>query len=90
MPDYRRNRIAGGCYFFTDNLLEHYQNQLLVQQIDILRDVVRRVRVHHPFHIWIIFIIIRSNMVMLLRQLIGRILPSGIMSNVGYMQKIGE
>ena len=56
MPDYRRNRIEGGCYFFTVNLLERYQNQLLVQQIDILRDVVRRVRVRHPFHIdgWVV------------------------------------
>ncbi len=56
MPDYRRNRIEGGCYFFTVNLLERYQNQLLVQQIDILRDVVRRVRERHPFHIdgWVV------------------------------------
>ena len=56
MPDYRRNRIAGGCFFFTVNLLERYQNQLLVQQIDILRDVVKRVREHHPFHIdgWVV------------------------------------
>jgi len=56
MPDYRRNRIEGGCYFFTVNMLEHYQNQLLVQQIDILRDVVKRVQVGHPFHIdgWVV------------------------------------
>ena len=46
MPDYRRNRIAGGCYFFTVNLLERYQNQLLVQQIDILRDI--NIRVGEP------------------------------------------
>ena len=56
MPDYRRNRIAGGCYFFTINLLERYQNPLLVQQIELLRDVVRRVRLRHPFHIdaWVV------------------------------------
>ena len=56
MPDYIRNRIAGGCYFFTVNLLERHQNQLLVQQIDLLRDVVRRVRDRHPFHIdgWVV------------------------------------
>ena len=56
MPNYRRNRIVGGCYFFTVNLLERYQNQLLVQQIDILRDVVRRVRERHPFYIdgWVV------------------------------------
>jgi len=56
MPDYRRNRIKGGCYFFTVNLLERHRNQLLVQQIDILRDVVSRIRVRHPFHIdgWVV------------------------------------
>ena len=56
MPDYRRNRIAGGCYFFTINLLERYQNPLLVQQIELLRDVVRRVRLRHPFYInaWVV------------------------------------
>jgi putative transposase len=56
MPDYRRNRVAGGCYFFTVNLLERYQNQLLIQQIDLLRDVVRHVRKKHPFHIdgWVV------------------------------------
>ena len=56
MPDYRRNLIAGGCYFFTVNLLERYQNQLLIQQIDLLRDVVRHVREKHPFHIdgWVV------------------------------------
>jgi len=56
MPDYRRNRIEGGCCFFTVNLLERYQNQLLLRQIEILRDVVRRVRVRQPFHIdgWVV------------------------------------
>ena len=56
MPNYRRTRVKGGCYFFTINLLERYQNQLLVQHIDILRDVVRHVRVRHPFHIdgWVV------------------------------------
>ena len=56
MPDYRRNRIEVGCYFFTVNLLERHQNQLLVLQIDILRDVVKRVRERHPFHIdgWVV------------------------------------
>ena len=56
MPDYRRNRIAGGCYFFTINLLERYQNPLLVQQIELLRDVVSRVRLRHPFDIdaWVV------------------------------------
>ncbi len=56
MPNYRRNRIKGGCYFFTINLLKRFQNQLLVQQIDILRDAVRRVRARYPFYIdgWVV------------------------------------
>ncbi len=56
MPNYRRNRIQGGCYFFTINLLERNQNALLIQQIDLLRHVVRRVRERHPFHIdgWVV------------------------------------
>ena len=56
MPDYRRSRSAGGCYFFKVNLLECYRIQLLVQQIDILRDVVRRARVRHSCHIngWVV------------------------------------
>jgi len=37
-------------------LLERYQNQLLIQQIDLLRDVVRHVQEKHPFHIdgWVV------------------------------------
>jgi putative transposase len=51
MPDYRRNRVKGGCYFFTINLLERKNNTLLVDHIDLFRDVVKRVRSNHPFHI---------------------------------------
>ena len=36
MPDYRRNRQAGGSYFFTVNLLERHRNQLLVRLIKTL------------------------------------------------------
>ena len=43
MPDYRRNRVPGGTFFFTVNLLDR-RSDLLVTQIDRLRDVVRRVR----------------------------------------------
>lgn len=52
MPNYRRNFVAGGCYFFTVNLLER-QRTLLTDHIDLLRDSVRRVR---PFHIdaWVV------------------------------------
>lgn len=55
MPDYRRNRVAGGTYFFTVNLLER-RSQLLVTHIDALRDAVRQVRLRAPFHIdaWVV------------------------------------
>jgi putative transposase len=55
MPDYRRNRIPGACYFFTVNLLDR-RSQLLVANIGALRDAVRRVRSRSPFHIdaWVV------------------------------------
>jgi REP-associated tyrosine transposase len=55
MPDYRRNRVPGGTYFFTVNLLER-SSALLVAHIDALRDAVRTVRNRRPFHIdaWVV------------------------------------
>jgi putative transposase len=55
MPDYRRNRVPGGTYFFTVNLLDR-NSRLLVDRIDLLRDAVRTVRTHAPFHIdaWVV------------------------------------
>jgi putative transposase len=55
MPNYRRYFVAGGCYFFTVNLLER-QRTLLTDHIDLLRDSVRRVKVLYPFHIdaWVV------------------------------------
>ena len=55
MPDYRRYRIPGGCYFFTVNLLDRNQS-LLVNQIDLLRESVKIVKQKHPFHIdaWVV------------------------------------
>jgi putative transposase len=55
MPDYRRNRVPGGSYFFTVNLLER-NNSLLITNIDSLRNAVRQVRAKHPFHIdaWVV------------------------------------
>ena len=43
MPDYRRNRIPGGTYFFTVNLLER-NSGLLVTQVALLREAVRQLR----------------------------------------------
>ena len=55
MPDYRRNRVPGGTFFFTVNLRDRRSN-LLVTNIDALRDAVRRVRARAPFHInaWVV------------------------------------
>ncbi len=55
MPDYRRNRVPGGTYFFTVNLLER-KLSLLTDHIDALRAAVRRIRARHPFHIdaWVV------------------------------------
>jgi len=57
MSDYRRNRVPGGTYFFTVNLLErHSQSRLLVNHIDVLREAVRVTKCHAPFHIdaWVV------------------------------------
>jgi putative transposase len=55
MPDYRRNRVPGGTYFFTVNLLER-RSSLLTEHIDAFREAVRQVRARKPFHIdaWIV------------------------------------
>jgi putative transposase len=55
MPDYRRNRVPGGTYFFTVNLLDR-SSDLLVREIDHLRNAVRQTRVQMPFHIdaWVV------------------------------------
>ncbi|MGH8145976.1 MAG: REP-associated tyrosine transposase [Rhodanobacteraceae bacterium] len=53
--DYRRALIQGGIYFFTVNLANR-SSSLLVERVDILRDVVRQVRQRHPFEIvaWVV------------------------------------
>ena len=55
MTDYRRNRVPGGTFFFTVNLLER-RSQLLVERIDALREAVRKARTQRPFHIdcWVV------------------------------------
>ena len=50
MPDYRRNRVPGGTFFFTVNLFDRRSN-LLVARIGALRDAVRQARARAPFHI---------------------------------------
>jgi len=55
MPDYRRNRVPGGTFFFTVNLRDR-RSDLLVTYIDALRDAVRQVRGRAPFRIdaWVV------------------------------------
>ena len=58
MPDYRRAWHPGGTYFFTVNLLQRRDNDLLTRHIDTLRDVVRSVRSRHSFiiHGWVVLL----------------------------------
>ena len=55
MPDDRRNRAAGGTYFFAVNLLDR-DRPLLVEHIELMRASVRRVGELMPFHIdaWVV------------------------------------
>lgn len=56
LPNYRRNVIPGATYFFTVNLLERHHNDLLVREIERLRQAIRHVRSMRPFHIdgWVV------------------------------------
>ena len=47
---YRRADVMGGTYFFTVNLAER-KRTLLVDHVDVLRNVLREVKARHPFHI---------------------------------------
>jgi putative transposase len=55
MPNYRRNWVEGGCFFFTVNLLDR-RSDLLVAEIGALRSAVRAALVRYPFHVdaWVV------------------------------------
>lgn len=55
MPDYRRNLIPGGTFFFTVTLRDRRSN-FLVCHIDALRDAIRTTRARAPFRIdaWVV------------------------------------
>ena len=55
MPNYRRNWLPGGTYFFTVALADR-RSDLLVREIAALRDAVARTRYSHPFRIdaWVV------------------------------------
>jgi putative transposase len=56
MPDYRRAWHPGGTYFFTVNLLQRQDNDLLTRHIETLRSVVKSMQQRHPFRIhgWVV------------------------------------
>ncbi|MDH5571151.1 MAG: transposase [Gammaproteobacteria bacterium] len=47
---YRRTDIKGGTYFFTVNLAQRNKT-LLVDNVNILRDVMNKVKQRHPFKV---------------------------------------
>ncbi len=47
---YRRSNTTGGTYFFTVNLANR-QTDLLVSHVDVLREVMRRVKAVRPLAI---------------------------------------
>jgi putative transposase len=55
MPNYRRNRVAGGTYFFTLALADR-RSDLLVKEVTALRASVLRARALYPFSIdaWVV------------------------------------
>ena len=51
MTEYRRFQHPGATWFFTVNLAERHDNQLLTGQIDLLRMAFSQVKATHPFQI---------------------------------------
>ncbi|RDH82032.1 MAG: transposase [endosymbiont of Escarpia spicata] len=51
MPNYRRPDTPGACWFFTVNLEQRTNQRLLVEQVDLLRSTIRKVKGDHPFQI---------------------------------------
>ena len=49
MRTYKRQTAEGGCYFFTVNLANRQNNDLLIREIAALREAFRQTRVNHPF-----------------------------------------
>jgi putative transposase len=47
---YRRALVGGGTYFFTVNLA-NCNATTLVDNVELLREVIRTVKTRHPFHI---------------------------------------
>ena len=56
MPNYRRAYVPGGTWFFTVNCLQRRDNDVLIREINLLRQVVQGVRLRYPFRInaWVV------------------------------------
>ena len=56
LMEYRRAWYKGGTYFFTVNCLQRKDNQCLVGNISLLREVIAKVKQTHPFkiHGWVV------------------------------------
>ena len=56
MPDYRRAWHPGGTYFFTINILQRCNDDLLISHFDVFRNIVSSVQKRHSFHIhgWVV------------------------------------
>ena len=55
MPNYRRAKITGATWFFTVNLLERHNNNLLIKEIALLKASIKKVYRAHPFEIILSF-----------------------------------
>jgi putative transposase len=51
MRTFKRIWNLGGCYFFTVNLASRENNNLLIDNIDCLREALLHVKAEHPFQI---------------------------------------
>ena len=51
MTEYRRVKVGGATYFFTVNCAERSGNFILVNNVNLLRSVFRKVKADHPFKI---------------------------------------
>ena len=49
MTEYRRLWVRGATYFFTVNCAERKRNHILVDNIDLLRSAIKKVKANHPF-----------------------------------------
>ncbi len=56
MSNYRRLFIPGGTWFFTVNLLQRQNNNLLIREVNLLRETVKSVRKRYPFrtNAWVV------------------------------------